>query len=178
MRAKIFAACSLLILAGAATATSPPAVDTAETIARNPTLTQFRALLGDKSFDLHARISLIAPVDGTCAGDALNAVATGPADKREAFISTHALQGFIYTNGYDVDPTNRPVSVTWGTPDHQLHRIFEGERLTVPTVAGGTVTLKVVGGQVLVGNHVVPRGGVDVAMNGSVVAINGCDPLE
>lgn len=178
MRTRIFFACSLLIVSGAATATSPPAVDTVETIARNPTLTQFRALLGDKSFDLHTRTSLIAPVDGTCAGGALNALATGPADKREAFINTHALQGSIYTNGYDVDPTNRPVSSTWGTPDHQLQRIFEGERLNVPTLAGGTVTLKVVGGQVLIGNHVVPRGGVDVAMNGSVVSINGCDPLE
>lgn len=76
-------ACGALTLATCAAATSPPAVDTIETIGRHPELSQFRALLGEQSFASNARISLIAPVDGSCDANAMHELTTGTKANRE-----------------------------------------------------------------------------------------------
>lgn len=167
-----------LILATTAAATSPPAVGTVETIRRHPELSEFRALLGEQSFAPNDRVSLIAPVDGSCDINTVHDLAVGRKDNRKAFIESHALEGFIYTEGYDLQPNGRPVSVTWSTLDRTSHRIGEGEQLSVETVAGGNITVEVQGGQIFVGHHLVPPGGVDVAMNGSVIQIHGCYHLD
>lgn len=177
MRIITLCACSALTLATTAAATSPPAVDTIETIRRHLELSQFRALLGEQSFAPTARISLIAPIDESCDVNVMREITLGKEANRKAFIENHALKGFIYTDGYDLQPNGRPVSVTWSTIDRKSHRIGEGEHLSVETVAGGSITVEVQGGQIFVGHHLVPRGGVDVAMNGSVIQIHGCDRL-
>ncbi|WP_369929284.1 hypothetical protein [Xanthomonas sp. NCPPB 2632] len=178
MRLITLCACSALTLATTAEATSPPAVDTIETISRHPELSQFRTLLGEQSFSPNARISLIAPVNDSCEANSMHELTVGAKADRQAFIEHHALKGFIYTNGYDLQPNGRPVSVTWSTTDRTLHRIGEGEHLDVETVAGGTMTVEIKGSRIVVGRHPVPRGGVDVAMNGSVIQIHGCDRLD
>jgi len=177
MRIITLCACSALTLARTAAATSPPAVGTIETIGRHPELSQFRALVGEESFPPNARISLIAPVNESCDVDVMRELTVGKEANRKAFIENHALKGFIYTDGYDLQPNGRPVSVTWSTLDRISHRIGEGEHLNVETVAGGNITVEVQGRQIFVGHHLVPRGGVDVAMNGSVIQIHGCDRL-
>lgn len=179
MTKRIITLCAsgALTLATTAAATSPPAVDTVETIRRHPELSEFRALLGEQSFAPNDRVSLIAPVDGSC-HNRMHELAVGTEANRKAFIEAHAIKGFIYTEGYDLQPNGRPVSATWSTLDRTSRRIREGEQLEVETVAGGHVTVEVQGGQIFVGHHLVPRGGVDVAMNGSVIRINGCDCLD
>lgn len=178
MRIITLFAWGALTLSTGAAATSPPAVDTIETIGRHPELSQFRALLGEQTFAPNARISLIAPVDGSCDANAMHELTTGMKASRQAFIDSHALKGFIYTSGYDLQPNGRPVSLTWSTLDRTTHRIGEGEHLNVETLAGGSVTVEVRGSQIFFGHHLVPRGGVDVAMNGSVIQIHGCDHLD
>lgn len=177
MRSLIFAALSTLIVS-TAVGTSPPAVDTVTTLSRTAYLSTFHELVAATGTKPSAQpFSYFAPTNQSCGMDDTARLQAMAAPQREEFVKEHTIPGFVYVRGYDVVATGQPVQVTWMSLEKKATTISEGQHMTIRRLSGPDLTISVRDGQLVVGQYAVPKGGVTIAMNGSIVAIQGCGRL-